>query len=77
MSWPTLRPRLTLPPFDLCLQTPELKTMVDEELSSRGRRAAGLAMGLQMLGVCFGATALYLITRWVLSNFCPTLKYSS
>lgn len=44
-------------------QTPELKTMVDEELESKGRASAALALRLQLLGVAFGATALYLITR--------------
>ncbi|XP_034231330.1 metal cation symporter ZIP8-like isoform X2 [Thrips palmi] len=44
--------------------TPELKTMVDEELESKGRSSAALALSLQLLGVGFGATALYLITRY-------------
>lgn len=44
--------------------TPELKTMVDEELESKGRASAALALSLQLLGVAFGATALYLITRY-------------
>lgn len=44
--------------------TPELKTMVEEELSTKGRKTASLALFLQLLGVSFGATALYLITRY-------------
>ncbi|KAK3910606.1 Metal cation symporter ZIP8 [Frankliniella fusca] len=44
--------------------TPELKTMVEEELTTKGRKRASLALVLQLLGVSFGATALYLITRY-------------
>lgn len=49
--------------MDFCSQTPEMKTMIDENLME-SKTSAYMGLLLQNIGMLTGATLIYLITVW-------------